>query len=133
VAQSQTETLGTLSPGQIEVMNIVWERGMATVGEVWSALSEQRKIARNTVQTVISRLEEKGWLGHEDNGGAFRYYPRQRRDSTLHTMVANLVDTAFAGSADSLVMALIDGRGISDAEASRIREIIERAEKGDDQ
>jgi BlaI family penicillinase repressor len=120
---------GSLSPGQIEVMNVVWDRGLATVAEVWEELSAQRKIARNTVQTVMSRLEEKGWLGHEEDGGAFRYYPRQRREATLRSMVADLVDTAFAGSADSLVMALLDGRGVSDAEAERIREMIERAER----
>jgi predicted transcriptional regulator len=46
-------------------------------------------------------------------------------------MVANLVDTAFAGSADSLVMALIEGRGVSEAEAARIRQMIARAERAE--
>lgn len=117
-----------MSPGQIEVMNVVWDRGQATVAEVWEALSAKRKIARNTVQTVMTRLEEKGWLGHEENGAAFVYFPRRRREATLRSMVAALVDTAFAGSADSLVMALIEGRGVSEAEAARIREMIAGAE-----
>ncbi len=120
---------GSLSRGQIEVMNAVWTRGSATVAEVWEDLSARRKIARNTVQTVMTRLEEKGWLGHREDGAAFRYFPRQPREATLRSMVANLVDTAFAGSADSLVMALIEGRGVSEAEAARIRKIIERAER----
>jgi BlaI family transcriptional regulator, penicillinase repressor len=122
---------GALSPGQIEVMNVVWDRGKATVAEVWESLSARRKIARNTVQTVMTRLEEKGWLGHEEHGSAFVYFPRRRREATLRSMVANLVDTAFAGSADSLVMALVEGRGVSDAEAARIREVITRAERAE--
>jgi len=128
---SKPQTLGSLSPGQIEVMNVVWDRGKATVAEVWEALSAKRKIARNTVQTVMTRLEEKGWLAHEEQGAAFRYFPERPRETTLRNIVANLVDTAFAGSADSLVMALIEGRGVSEAEAARIREAIARAERAE--
>ena len=128
---SNQQTPGPLSPGQIEVMNVVWDRGQATVAEVWEALSARRKIARNTVQTVMTRLEEKGWLGHNEDGAAFVYFPRRPREATLRSMVANLVDTAFAGSADSLVMALIEGRGVSEAEAARIRQMIARAERAE--
>ena len=51
----------SLSKAQLEVMNIVWERGEVTITEVWQALGERRKIARATAQTVMTRLEEKGW------------------------------------------------------------------------
>ena len=117
-----------LSPRQMEIMNVIWEQGKATVAEVWEALSERHDLARNTVLTLMTRLEEKGWLGHEDAGTAFRYFARRRREATLRGMVQQLVDTAFAGSADSLVMALLEGRGVSTDEAERIRAIIAKAE-----
>ena len=123
----QTEPT-TLSERQMEIMSIIWGRGKATVGEVWEEMSARRKVARNTILTLMTRLEEKGWLGHEEEGSAYRYFPRRRRETTLRGLVHQLVDTAFAGSADSLVMALIEGRGVSSDEAERIRAMIAQAE-----
>src|SRR5688500_9796398 len=91
-----------LSEGQMEIMNVVWDhagRGGATVGAVWEALSARRRVARTTVQTLLTRLEEKGWLTHRVEGAAFRYVPRRPRETTLRQVVRRLVDTAFVGSA----------------------------------
>ena len=118
-----------LSARQIEIMNILWDRGRAAVAEVWEVMCSRRPVARNTVQTLMTRLEEKGWLGHVEDGAAFRYFPRRRREATVQGIVQHMVDTVFAGSADSLVMALLEGRGVSPAEAERIRVMIEQAER----
>jgi BlaI family penicillinase repressor len=125
----QDEPAG-LSPAQMEIMNAVWSRpGGATVAEVWRELSARRRVARNTIQTMLVRLEEKGWLTHREEGAGFRYLARRPRAATLRRMVGKLVETAFAGSADSLVMALLQGRGVSKEEAARIRALIDEAEK----
>ena len=50
------------SDAQWEVLNIIWDRGEATVGEVWQDFSARGQVARNTVLTLVARLEEKGWL-----------------------------------------------------------------------
>ncbi len=118
-----------LSEGQLEIMNVVWERGEATVAEVWSALAAQRRVARNTVQTTMTRLEEKGWLRHRAEGQTFHYRAAVPQQATLGQVVRRLVDTAFAGSAEGLVLALLQSRGISQEEAQRIQALIERAEK----
>jgi BlaI family penicillinase repressor len=123
----EPEPLPPLSEAQIEIMNVVWDRGEVTVADVWKALSARRKVARNTVLTMISRLEEKGWLLRDDAGHAFRYRAASPREATLGTMIRRLVDTAFGGSAEGLVMALLHGRGVSKEEAARIRAMIERA------
>ena len=123
-----------LSEGQMQIMNVVWDhadRGGATVGDVWEALSARRRVARNTVQTLLVRLEEKGWLTHRVEGSAFRYLPKQPRATVLRRLVRRLVDTAFAGSAEGLVMALLQGRDVSKAEAARIRAMLDAAERGD--
>jgi predicted transcriptional regulator len=119
-----------LSEAQMEIMAAVWRGGPggATVAEVWAVLSRRRKVARNTVQTLMTRLEDKGWLGHRAEGTAFRYYARRARETTLRGLVGRLVDAAFGGSAEGLVTALLDGRGLSGDEAGRIRRLIERAE-----
>ena len=57
-----------LSEAQLEIMNLVWDQGEVTVADVWKALAKRRKLARNTMQTMIVRLEEKGWLTMPDQG-----------------------------------------------------------------
>lgn len=120
--------LPALSEAQLEIMGVVWSRGEATVAEVWAALRGRRGVARNTVQTLMARLEERGWLLRRDEGRGVRYRAARPREATLGAMVRRLVDTAFEGSAEGLVLALLDGRGVSEAEAGRIRAMIDRAE-----
>lgn len=122
------EPLPPLSEAQIEIMNIVWDRGEVTVADVWKAVAERRKVARNTVLTMIGRLEEKGWLERDDAGHAYRYRAALPREATLGSVVGRLVDTAFGGSVEGLVMALLHGRGVSREEAKRIRAMIDKAE-----
>jgi predicted transcriptional regulator len=111
-------------------MNVLWERGEATVAEVWKTLSARRKVARNTVQTMIARLEEKGWLEHREEGSAFTYRPTRPRQATLRQLVRRVVNSAFGGSAEGLVLALVEDEGLTPGEAERIRAIIDRAERG---
>ena len=117
-----------LTAAQLEIMNAVWRLGEATVGQVWETLTARRPLARNTVQTVMARLEEKGWLTHRAEGQTFYYAPTVPRQTTLRHMVCDLVDTAFAGSAEGLVLALLEGRRVTRGEAERIRRIIDDAE-----
>jgi predicted transcriptional regulator len=106
-------------------MNVVWNRGEVTVGQVWRELAASRSVARNTVQTTIARLEEKGWLRHRVDGSAFLYSAVVPRKITLHRMVGRLVDSAFGGSTENLVMALLEDRALSEGEAERIRAMLE--------
>jgi BlaI family penicillinase repressor len=112
----------------MEIMNVVWDRGEVTVADVWKELAARRKVARNTVLTMLSRLEEKGWLCRDETAHAFRYRAAVPREATLGTMVRRLVDTTFGGSAEGLVMALLHGRGVSKEEAQRIKKMINQAE-----
>ena len=118
-----------LSDTQLEIMNVVWERGEATVAQVWKTLAARRKVARNTVQTLLTRLEEKGWLQHRREGNAFFYSAAVPREATRKHLVERLLDTAFEGSTEGLVMALLSQRGVSKDEADRIRALIDEAEK----
>jgi predicted transcriptional regulator len=118
-----------LSEAQLEIMNLVWDRGEVTVAEVWKALAQRRRLARNTVQTMIVRLEEKGWLNCTTEDHAFRYRAAVPREAVQGMMLRRLLDSAFGGSAEGLALALLEGRGISPSEAERIRAMIQRAEE----
>ncbi len=118
-----------LTDAQREIMEIVWERGEVTVSEVRHALAKRRQLARNTVQTMIVRLEERGWLKHREQGRAFVYSANRPRTVSLGAKVAQMVDRLFAGSPEEMVTALIEYRGLSPDEAERIRDMIDAAEK----
>ena len=117
-----------LTETQREIMEIVWERGEATVRQVRQALSKKRRVARNTVQTMIVRLEDKGWLRHRVEGRTFIYSAARPRLTSLGAKVVQMVDRLFGGSPENLVTALIEYRGLSPAEAERIRMMIDRAD-----
>ncbi len=125
---SELEPLPPLSDAQMEIMNAVWDRGEATVADVWKSLAARRKVARSTVLTMLARLQEKGWLRCDEEGHAFRYRATVPREATLGQVVSRLIDTTFGGSAEGLVMALLHGRGVSKEEARRIKKMIDRAE-----
>lgn len=117
-----------LTDAQREIMEIVWARGEVTVSEVRAALAERRELARNTVQTMIVRLEEKGWLKHRQTGRTFVYSAKRPRTVSLGAKVSQMVDRLFAGSPEEMVTALLEYRGLSPDEAERIRAMIEDAE-----
>ncbi len=117
-----------LSAAQREIMEIVWERGEVTVSQVREAVARRRKLARNTVQTMLVRLEAKGWLKHRVSGRSFVYFANLPRKATLGKTVGQMVDRFFAGSPEEMVTALLEYRGLSKEEANRIRAMIDESE-----
>ncbi len=78
---------------------------------------------------MIVRLEERGWLRCESNDRAFRYRPAVPREVARGMMVRRLLDSAFCGSAERLVLALLDGCKLSSEESKRILAMIQGAEE----
>ncbi len=110
-----------LSEAQQEIMEIIWDRGEVSVSEVWDVLQERRDIARNTVQTVIVRIEQKGWIEHRSIGRTFVYKAVQPRTTTLRQRLDDLMSTAGRGSAEALVTALLEDASLTKVAADRIR------------
>ena len=121
--------LAELSAAQLEIMNVIWEHQETTISEVWQELRQRRKIARATVQTMIFRLEEKGWLKHREVGQAFMFSTAVDQEETRRSLVTKLCDRAFDGSAAGLIWALLGDRGVGKNELERIRALIAKAEK----
>lgn len=119
--------LPELSDAQLEIMNVVWDQGECSVAAVWKVLHERRGISRNTVHTLIVRLEEKGWLSHREDAGAFLYRATISRERTQRQTVLKLVQTVFNGSTEGLVLALLGSGTLSKGEAARIRQLIDNA------
>ncbi|MGQ0633065.1 MAG: BlaI/MecI/CopY family transcriptional regulator [Planctomycetaceae bacterium] len=117
-----------LTDAQREIMEVVWSRGEVTVSQVREALAKNKELARNTVQTMMTRLEERGWLTHREEGRAFVYRANAPQSTSLGAKVAQMIDRLFAGSPEGMVTALIEYRGLTPDEAARIRSMIKAAE-----
>jgi len=124
---SKKDPLPALSAAQLEIMNVVWSRGETTVGEVWEELSGRRSMARNTIQTMMVRLEEKGWLMHRPEGNTFIYRATQHGRTARKRMIRRFVDTVFDGSTEGLLLAVLEKQSLSKEEAERIRARIDEA------
>ncbi len=123
---ARDQKLPPLSETQFEIMNLIWEHGECSVADVWKVLSDRRGVSRNTVHTLISRLEEKGWLSHREGTSGFFYAATVSRAEVQRSSIQKLIDTVFNGSAESLVLTLLDGGPVSKAEADRIRQLISK-------
>ncbi|QDV51765.1 BlaI/MecI/CopY family transcriptional regulator [Gimesia fumaroli] len=117
-----------LSAAEREVMEIVWDRGEVTAREARDALS--RDVARNTVRTLLERMEEKGWVTHREVGRTFVYRAAHPREETIGRKVQELVDSFCGGSTETLVAALLDYRGLRPGELERIRKMLKEAKGG---
>jgi predicted transcriptional regulator len=129
VAREQPD-LPDLSPSQREIMEIVWERGEVTANEVRRVLSRTRNVARNTVRTLLERMEAKGWLKHRAEGRTFLYTAARPRHDTIGQKVREIVETICGGSPETLVTALLDYRGLRPDELKRIRQLLDDAQAG---
>jgi predicted transcriptional regulator len=121
--------LPPLSEAQTEIMNVVWDHGEATLAQVHETLSARRELARNTVLTQMSRLVEKGWLVHRSQGKSFYYSATVPRKEARSRVLDRIVDAVFGGSAEGLVMTLLDDRKLTKEEADHLRALIEKAEE----
>ncbi len=121
------QTLADLSPAQRELMEILWTRGEMSAREVRNELSKERALARNTVRTMLLRMEEKGWLTHRVEGRTHLYRAAMARETTIGQKVREIVDTLCDGSPETLVTALLDHRGLTDGELNRIRAMLDTA------
>ena len=90
-------------------------------------MARTRSVARNTVRTLLERMEEKGWITHREEGRTFLYSAAQPRQATIGQRVREVVETVCGGSAEALVTALLDYRGLSTGELERIRKMLAQA------
>ena len=112
-----------LTTRELDVMSILWRQESGTVTEVRSRLSD--RLAYTTVLWVLQTLEEKGYVRHEKEGRAYRYYPVMEREDAGGSALSRLVDKVFHGSAAMLVAQLVTERDIPPDELRRIRDLLE--------
>lgn len=121
------DQLPALSDAQREIMELVWLRGELTISEAWRELGQRRDVSRSTVQTLINRLHEKGWLRFRAVGNRHVYSATIPRSQSLGRRVVQFLQSAFEGSPEDMISAMIEYRGLSPEETARIRDMLDRA------
>jgi predicted transcriptional regulator len=118
----------TLTEAELRLMNVVWSRKHATVGEVVDALQGKPVLAYTTVLTTLRILETKGYLRHTKEGRAFIYEPLIGRKEASSKAIRSLVSRFFGGSPAQLVMNLLEDEVIDERELQHIKKRISESE-----
>lgn len=103
----------SLTAQELEIMKIVWERESATVRDVYEALLEKRKVAYTTVMTMMQILERKKYLKRTKADRAWLYKPAQPKGRVIADMVREFVNRVFNGSAEPLLVHLVEEHNLS--------------------
>ena len=113
-----------LSAPQLEIMNVVWARGDATVRDVYEALRARRPVAYTTVMTMMKMMEARGHLKKRVEGRAFVYRAVEPRRRALRRIVRDFLDRVFNGSAQPLLAHLVEEKRLSQKDLDQISRMI---------
>jgi len=108
---------------ELDVMGVLWDEGSSTVAEVRERLADP--LAYTTVLTILRTLEEKGHVGHVEEGRAYRYHALVDRSEAQRSALSRMKRKLFSGSAALLMSELVSDRGLSPKELERIRSLLE--------
>src|SRR5438046_2029831 len=111
---------------QLEIMQILWERGQATARAITEALSLSRPIAHSTVQTLLRKMEAKGAVTHDVEDRTFVYRPLSQQAEIRQTAARDLLTRVFNGSVYGLMAHLLQHEPISREELQRLRQLVEK-------
>jgi predicted transcriptional regulator len=112
------------------VLKVLWERPSGTVRDVSAGLERQGKQRRayTTVQTLLQRLEAKGYVASDKGGAANVYRAAVSRDDLLNRRLRQLADELCGGTASPLLLALVEGGRFSRGEIRRLRDLLDRVD-----
>jgi len=109
---------------ELEILKILWQRGEATVREVYEQMSRQLPIVQNTVQAFLRTMEEKRLVEHRVEGRTFVYRPLVEREQTNTHLASNLLGRVFDGAIDQLVQSVFESRRLTTEEIARLEALI---------
>jgi predicted transcriptional regulator len=113
---------------ELDVMGVLWDLSGGTVAEVRGRLADD--LAYTTVLTVLRTLEEKGYVGHVEEGKAYRYHPLVERQDAGSSVLKRMMRKLFKDSPELLLTHLVSDRGLSDDELRRMRTLLEERLEG---
>ena len=118
-----------LSRAEAEILSLVWSIGKATVQDVHEALPKARKIANATVQTLLRRLEKKGYVARQRHGKAHVFWATVQREEVVDRSVRELAENHFHGDATGLLLYMAERGTLKDEDIARLRLLLDTNQK----
>ena len=116
-------------PRELAVMSVLWRLGSATVADVRDAMEED--LAYTSVLSALQTLEDKGYVRHESEGRAYRYFPAVAAERAGRSALTRIKDAIFQGSAERMFTQLVSDKQLSREELERMRSLLDER-LGDD-
>jgi BlaI family penicillinase repressor len=120
------QQLPKLSPTETEIQQRICQLGKASVQEVYESFPAKRKISYPTVQTVLRRLEKKGYLKHRLKGNAYVFTSTVRQDTVINRSISELLGRLFGGDPMLLMQHLAKHRKLSTQDIETLKEMVEK-------
>ena len=115
-----------MSPSETEILRLVWQLGEATVQQICNRLPPERDIRYNTVQTLLCRLEQKGYLSHRTENRAHVFLPAIKQHDVIKRTVMDFLKRLFDGDARPLVQFLAEDGQIDEEDVKGLRKLIKK-------
>lgn len=115
---------------ELEILNVLWQRGPSTVREVYEVLLESKDIGYTTVLKLMQIMSEKGLVSRDESDRRHVYEAERAQDETQRQLLSDLLDRAFQGSATKLVQQALSSKKASKEELREIRRMLDELERG---
>ena len=116
-----------LSDSEWKLMNRLWDRTPMTITELTAAVKDDTGWSKNTVITMLSRLEAKGAVRHQEGGRAKRYSPTIPREDAALAETESFLSKVYGGSLGLMVSNLVESRALTEADIAELSAILEKA------
>jgi predicted transcriptional regulator len=119
----------TLTEAELRLMDVLWQKGRATIQQVLDSLPAKQPLAYNSVLTTIRVLEKKGYVGHVKDGRAHVYEPIVERQEATRSEVRHLISRFFKDSHELLVLNILEDKSLDTDELGRLRSLLKEGGK----
>lgn len=113
---------------ELAILKVLWDRGEATVREVYEELRQELPIVQNTVQAFLRTMEEKGFVSHRTEGRTFVYRSVLAKEQTSRKLLSGVLERVFDGALDQLVENVLSLRRPTHDEITRLKKLLREAE-----
>lgn len=120
-----------LSDGEWKIMNVLWEKGEATIMELTAALQGGTGWDKHIIITMLNRMAKKGAVSYRINGRAKQFYPIISRNEVSIRETKGFLNKVYQGSIGMMVNAMVADKALTKEDIAELYEILEQAEKGE--
>lgn len=116
-----------LSDSEWKLMKKLWQQAPRTITELTAAFKEDTGWTKNTIITMLSRLEQKGAVRYEEGTRAKRYYPCLKQEDASRQETENFLDKVYGGSLGLMMSAMVESRALTEEDIAELSEILRKA------